>query len=201
MSAFLAPIHYRMYDKINVQEDWIRAVAAYAVESGWGRQETYMPFFGEEAKPLEMIVDHGNIHAWLSDRIEGVERRYAALVAKILSEDATRIESLETVARQFGEVRAIAADDAMQAYQALDAYTLDGMPCDAVNIMTDRREDAVAWECHADVHGAFWKEAGADPAHYTRLRKAMVDGLCSQSAFSISEIAPNNFVLERKVEA
>ena len=198
MSAFLAPIHYRMYDKINVQEDWNRAIAAHAVEAGWGVAADFAPLLGEEAKPLETIIDHGNIHEWLTERIESVEKRYAALVGKVLSTDASRIEALETLAHDFGETRAFASTDALAAYQMLDANTLDGMPCDAVNIIKERSEDAVVWERHADVHSAFWEEADADAAHYARLRKAVVDGLCSKSGFAVSEVEPGTFRLARK---
>ena len=96
MSAFLGPIHYRMYEKIMVQEELLRRLADKAVQEGW--LDSLTDYVRDENRPLEEIIDEANIHGWLNDRIESVEKRYAELAARILSGHEERLEDLQVVA-------------------------------------------------------------------------------------------------------
>ncbi len=199
MSAFLAPIHFRMYDKIGVQEDWIRAIAAKAVESGWAEKGELAPYLGDTKAPLEEVIDQDDIHSWISARIESVESRYAALVTRLLRDDASRLEALKELAYRFGEERAAKLQDAMSAYQALDGSSLDGMPCDVVNVPREKSETVFTWERQEDVHSHYWSEAGGDPAAYFALRSELARGLLAPSGFEVTEVSPNVFQLAKGV--
>ena len=73
MSAFLGPIHYWLYNKIQLQEELIQDIATYGEKSGW-------PIFSEkhleektvnkELRPLNELIDVMNIHGWLQERGE-----------------------------------------------------------------------------------------------------------------------------------
>ena len=59
MSAFLGPIHYWMYGKIQAQEELIRCLAAKAAEENWAADlEEYLNF---EDRSLDAIIDGDNI--------------------------------------------------------------------------------------------------------------------------------------------
>ena len=151
MSAFLGPIHYRMYEKIMVQEELLRRLADKAVQEGW--LDSLTDYVRDENRPLEEIIDEANIHGWLNDRIESVEKRYAELAARILSGHEERLEDLQVVAYTLGTEKAVGADStAGECYQQIEACTLDGMPCDGVNIVTDKSEAHFSWQQRFDEH-------------------------------------------------
>ena len=87
MSAFLGPIHYWLYRKIQLQESLTEAIL-YSVrseekftalqnslEAKWGIVERGL---------LEQVIDNGNIHGWLQSQIGIAEKRFAAAVTEIL---------------------------------------------------------------------------------------------------------------------
>ena len=75
MSAFLGPIHFRMYKKIQSQEKLTKRIANLAVEKGWLSAEEAVAYVQEESRPLETIIDLANIHIWLLGKIEDSESR------------------------------------------------------------------------------------------------------------------------------
>lgn len=194
MSAFLGPIHYWMYDKIRMQEELVRRFAIQAETSGW--LVSARDFVNDENCPLEEIIDEANIHGWLSGRIESVERRYAELTVKILAGHEERLDELQAVAYALGEEQAVASDStASQCYKRIEDCTLNGMPCDGVNIVTDNCEDHFSWEQRFDVHGAYWKEAGGRVEDYYLLRNQLIAGILSQTPFMLTIPQPYEYSL------
>lgn len=57
------------------------------------------------------------------------------------------------------------------------------MPCDGVNIVTDKHEDSFTWERRSDVHSMYWTKAGGKPEYYDSLRNRFVAGLLSNTSF------------------
>ena len=132
MSAFLGPIHYWLYNKIQLQEELIQDIAAYGEKSSWAvfsEKHLEEKTVNKELRPLNELIDVMNIHGWLQERVQDAESRYALLVTSILSEDPERLSSLEELAFQFGKERAIdPSSDAVDAYRKLDDSLLNGMP-------------------------------------------------------------------------
>ena len=187
MSAFLGPIHYWMYDKIQVQEEMIRRLAAAAEKNGWLTAAETTAYKNEETRPLDALIDTSNIHGWLSACIENVETRYAALVTKLLAQHEERLDTLTEILFAFGTEKSTGNQaTAQECYKLIDSCTLDGMPCDGVNIVTDDSDDSFTWEQRFDVHSAYWTKAGGNPAHYYHLRNHFVAGLLSQTAFTLA---------------
>ena len=185
MSAFLGPIHYWMYDKIKMQEELLRRFAVKAEEAGWVTGALH--FVNGEDRPLEEIIDEANIHGWLSSRIESVEKRYGELTVKILTGHAERLEELKAIAYGLGEEQAAAPDSsASQCYKRIEDCTLNGMPCDGVNIVTDKSEDHFSWEQRFDVHGGYWLEAGGKKEDYYILRNQLIAGILAPTAFTLA---------------
>ena len=181
MSAFLGPIHFRMYEKIQSQENLTKAVADLAAEKGWMSAKEAKSYVMEETRPLETIIDLANIHGWLLGKIEDAESRYAALVTKLLAQDATRLEDMKQTAFAFGAETAVEESRPSALFSAMDNLMLDGMPCDGACMVIDSSDESFAWELRLDVHRAFWREAGGDPANYFALRNEVVAGFLSKS--------------------
>ena len=181
MSAFLGPIHFRMYEKIQSQEKLTKTIANLAVEKGWMSAEEVAAYVKEESRPLETIIDLANIHGWLLGKIEDAESRYAALVTKLLKQDAERLEDMKRAAFAFGAETAVKESRPSALFNAMDSLMLDGMPCDGACMVIDSSDESFAWELRLDVHRAFWREAGGDPANYFALRNEVVAGFLSKS--------------------
>ncbi len=194
MSAFLGPIHYWMYDKIRMQEELLRRFAVQAEREGW--LESARDYVEEEERPLEAIIDEANIHGWLSSHIESVEKRYADLTVKILTGHEARLEDLKAIAYGLGKEQAVAADaSAEQCYKRIEDCTLNGMPCDGVNIVTDKSEDHFSWEQRFDVHGNYWTQAGGKAEDYYVLRNQLIAGILSQTPFMLTIPRPNEYAI------
>ena len=186
MSAFLGPIHYWLYNKIQLQEELIRDIAAYGEKSGWAvfsEKHLEEKTVNKELRPLNELIDVMNIHGWLQERVQDAESRYALLVTSILSEDPERLSSLEELAFQFGKKRAIdPSSDAVDAYRKLDDSLLNGMPCDRVNVITEQDPSRTSWVQEEDIHAPFWNAVGGDPSVYYRLRRNIMEGMLSKTA-------------------
>ena len=72
MSAFLGPIHYWLYNKIQLQEELIRKIAEYGEKSGWAvfsEKHLEEKTVNKDLRPLNELIDVMNIHGWLQERV------------------------------------------------------------------------------------------------------------------------------------
>ena len=89
MSLFLGKIHYWMFNKIIWFQNLEVELEKLAKGEGLNTEEILKNLdkkYGEkvEDKPLEEIIDQGNIHGWLQERITIAENRLSALTAELL---------------------------------------------------------------------------------------------------------------------
>ena len=189
MSAFLGPIHYWLYNKIQLQEELIREIVFFGEESAWkvfSDKKLAEETVNKELRPLNELIDVMNIHGWLQERIQDAESRYALLVTRILKEGEKHLPALEEVAYNFGKEHALdASSDASDAYRKMDDSLLNGMPCDRVNVLTEQDPERTSWVQEEDIHAPFWIEAGGDPGVYYRLRKKIMEGMLCTTALHL----------------
>ena len=172
MSLFLGPIHYWLYNKIGNQERLTSAIAAKAKEKKW---ITDADSYTKELPDLETAIDESNIHGWLQEQIIDAESRFASLVIEI-KKQGINLEELESIAFDFGkENLPDSKADATEIYRHFEDFFVNGMPCDHINIVTDKGENQLSWEMEQDIHGHYW--TGGDVADYYKLRKAVMDGM------------------------
>ena len=60
MSAFLGPIHYWLYNKIQLQEELIREIVSYGEESAWkvfSDKKLAEETVNKELRPLNELID------------------------------------------------------------------------------------------------------------------------------------------------
>ncbi len=100
MSAFLAPIHFWLYNKIALQEELINDIIDCARHNKWDERlngETVESYSCGELPALESVIDTDNIHGWLQSRIRDCESRYAKLLIGLLAIDPERLNQLKQV--------------------------------------------------------------------------------------------------------
>lgn len=188
MSAFLGPIHYWLYNKIQLQEDLTTAILekdrdlSARLDSLCGRVER---------RPLEEVIDSSNIHGWLQEQIMIAEHRFATAVTTLLANGTTDLEALKSIAKAFGSTKPIQAEVAPDAFKALQDMLLDGMPCDHVNQILTQDTEKIEWKQTTDLHSPHWEKIGGDSSNYYALRAAFVSGILKESGFVFAQDGAN----------
>ncbi|MBS6542629.1 MAG: hypothetical protein KH306_02355, partial [Veillonella sp.] len=146
MSAFLGHIHYWLYRKIQllverenlILEKTTKVVDDLAEELHSISVDTY----GEPINPsipLENIIDHNNIHGWLSNQINIASVREAAFIKDMLdtNADENAIHVVTAILDAFavqGQACGVVAQDGLEEhtapaiYNALQNFYVNGMP-------------------------------------------------------------------------
>ena len=65
MSMFLAPIHFMVYGKNQLQEQLIARIAERAAAEGWATAEALDAYCSHEDRPLDSIIDARSSRSWL----------------------------------------------------------------------------------------------------------------------------------------
>lgn len=200
MSAFLGPIHHWLYNKIEKQEALTNAILL-AIEDEESRNSLAALLDSECGKgdcpPLVEVINTGNIHAWLQERIGIAERRFALLNTCILQSAPELLPALCAIAEDNGRTMAFSnVNNAMEAYKALNDSLLDGMPCDRVNLPVEQGEDVMVYRQSMDLHAPFWEERSGDVSVYHQIRSAWVRGMLADSGFTLKQNG-NQFTIER----
>lgn len=193
MSAFLGPIHFWLYNKIQFQENLIDELVAYVTAKGWS--DKVDQYVSTDRRKLDEVIDEANIHGWLQSRIHDAEGRYAALVIDAAGDDAEKFDALKEAARDFGAKQGLQAATAPEAFHRLDDLLLDGMPCDQVNRVRESDDARIAWDRTMDLHSEFWQGHGD---RYYALRQALVDGLLSATDYALESPAEGQYEIVKK---
>lgn len=174
MSRFLAPIHTWLFNKIKITEELEqRIIKAYGDKYGEEIRKVVIDAnkrYGKplEDRPIEELIDSGNIHGWLHDRIAKAETRQADIIGYFIlkyGEEAEKIgfdvfnEQAVSLAKQ--ATASFDNETAIKIYDALNNYILEGMPCDNANNITIREDDMLTWKNTKCLHRGYWEIAGA----------------------------------------
>lgn len=195
MSAFLGPIHFWLYNKIQFQEALLDDLIQFAQKKGWSDEDLAEKYGSKDRRKLEDVIDESNIHGWLQSRIHDAEGRYAALVLAVAGNDAQRLEELKDEAYQFGTRQNLLAETAPEAFHGLDDLLLDGMPCDQVNRVSASEADHVTWDRTQDLHSGYWQGQGQT---YYELRQALVNGLLAATEYQLVQPEDGRYEIIKK---
>ena len=193
MSAFLGPIHYWLYNKITIQQAIVDDIYLLGEQYGLSLKAECDNNFGTfENKPLEEMIDQGNIHGWLQERVSQVENKYASSVTTLLKTHPESKDQLKSILFDNGKKLSLslAASDltATDLYKALTDNLLDGMPCDHANRVLEQSETEVTWTRAVCVHRQYWDNAGGDIAVYYELRDSWIDGLVQELGYNLDKL-------------
>lgn len=202
MSAFLGPIHYWLYNKIQLQQAIVDEIYTLGNQYGLSLKEECEANYGDfENKPLEEIIDQSNIHGWLQERVSQVEYKYAYSVTALLKKDSSLLNKLEDILNRKGhELGQTLERDNLNAprmFQTISDNLLDGMPCDHANSIVDQKENEITWKRNLCVHSDYWDEVNGDITYYYTLRDAWMEGLVEECGFTFSKIEDTVFNIRK----
>ena len=191
MSAFLAPIHYWLFNKIRRVEEREQKIFEEASEmcssTAEELREQVWQSYGEPLpeKDLSEMIDQSNIHGWLQKQINIVETREAAFVKELTGMCGGA--GLQVAEKAFSADGADCGSDAKASgkydlstakgiYQAMNDYFLNGMPCDQADMLVENSADKAIWQGGACLKEKNWTRAGIDPKAMTSLYRAWFGG-------------------------
>lgn len=185
MSLFLGKIHYWLFNKIKwfeaLESEIMDLAKAKGLDVDSWKKEIYNEIGAPtEDRPLEEIIDTGNIHGWLQDKIEKAESRMAAVVTKVINEDEGNINDLKNVFEEQGIKAGQSYEEKVerpeQAYNVMNDFILEGMPCDRVSETLESNEDEFMWKTTRCLHKGHWERVSGDVANFYRLRGVWISG-------------------------
>lgn len=176
MSAFLGPIHYWLYRKIEIQNNLANELA-----NRLGK-DSVMPMLNDKYETLpegdlEDFIQTDNIHGWLQEKVHLVEKRLAFAVEQLVDSNIT-MDEIKAVAYEVGSkiTDLTSATSAREAFGFFNNTLLDGMPCDHVNMMKQEEEDQVVWIRSTNLHEEFWSEQSRLENRYDLVRDSFIKG-------------------------
>lgn len=206
MSAFLGPIHYWLYRKIELQEELTTQLLILAKNKGIeDLEEKLDEKYGRLAhEPLEEMIDKHNIHGWLQQKVALVEYRLAATVTEMIKKDSLAIEEMARIFYEEGEKigASYQQEEALtlvQVYKGITDSLLDGMPCDRVIQIINESEDKIIWTRNGCIHEQYWKAVGGDIVYYYRLREAWLIGFAYGTGTTFTKLDETTYQIERGI--
>lgn len=202
MSAFLGPIHTWLFTKIRFQDQLHKAIIEdYEKDKDHTLSCQLDRRYGilEEGE-LKDIIEEGNIHGWLQERVSLVENRLAFLVTQILQIKPEYMDRIKEITFEVGRLNAISNESNVHsAYKMLDDLLLNGMPCDHVNEIVQESEDTLIWTQTKNIHKSYWDSIGGDVENYNKIRESLIAGLLSKSGITIKKTTDQTYELRKVV--
>lgn len=190
MSAFLGPIHYWLYNKIQLQDSWIEDLLDLAEikENYLLREETYTRYGRAVTKNLADVIDESNIHGWLQEQIKKVEYKLAYVVTELLKKEDATLEEIKDIFRESGRENFEGLDQPVslpeELYRVVFDYLLEGMPCDHINEVVSMDENQIVWRVTRCIHETYWQEVDGEIGIFYEMRKAWLEGFLEDTHMS-----------------
>ena len=211
MSLYLGKVHYWLFNKILWFEGLENEIITLAKNEGLDIDNLSKEIndkYGEQTPqlPLEEMIDTSNIHGWLQEKITCAEGRMAAWTFKILENDKNGLNKLEKIYIEQGvkagnEVKEASEqiDNAVDMFNKINDYILDGMPCDRVNEVIISEENIVKWVRNVCVHKSVWEKENVSVDLFYNLRGLWIESFVNtiSSDFKYVEGEENTFTIER----
>lgn len=162
MSAFLGPIHVQMYQRILYQQHLAKCLN---------------PSLNRLFPDVELadIIDHQNIHGWLSQAVQEVNELYVQALENanlaVLFQEASQLAKPTT---------------AKEALMIINQYSLDGMPCDK----------GLQLQFVEDNHVLFAYNPAVIPAPILDARLEWIKGLLDGTSIEVKRLSDTQFELK-----
>ena len=196
MSAFLAPIHFWMYDKILIAQELTFKLEEKFLNKE-EREEVESLFPGLYSKDLEEVIDQSNIHGWLHTAVSNVEIRFAYIV-KTLLDRGISLEEIKKVAFEYGKTFPEQEVSSLKdAYELLMDILLDGLPCDVSISVSREEENELEFVLYNDIHKQYFNEFDLEVSLYHEIREAFVNGIFERYSLKYKNISDSNKLITR----
>ena len=176
MSLVLGPVHHWMYKKIKTTEAREASIVdTFRDEYGKDADEILDAVYKKHPRPdknasLEELLGNVPIHQGIQNLIINVEAREAVIIAAFCEKYGDKAKELViTAAHDHGvecgkravEERGDRGDcTASKAFEFIQSYLCDGMPCDRGAEVQSEEDDCTTWDHTECVHEPYWKDAG-----------------------------------------
>lgn len=192
MSLFLGKIHYWLFNKILWFERLEDEIINLAKEEGLNIENISKEInekYGAKLpnKPLEDMIDTGNIHGWLQEKIHSAEGRMAAWTTTIIDNNENSKVKMEKIYNYQGikAAREVIENSgkltsAVDIFNSINDYILDGMPCDRVNEVIASEENIVEWKRTICVHKEIWDRENGDVNYFYILRSLWIKAFVNE---------------------
>ena len=194
MSAFLAPIHTWLFNKIllaeeleaNLKQVYIDKYSDIAKEVIEKSLAYGNPI--DTTKNIEDIIDKSNIHGWLQDKISSVETRTAFTITEMIKKYGGEAEDIAMLC--FKEQGKTVGENLKakempsnpeELYNALNIYLLEGMPCDRVTRLIKSENSILEWETTSCIHKKYWEMVNGDVNIFYKLRQIWIKAFIENS--------------------
>ncbi|MBU3810761.1 MAG: hypothetical protein H9893_03815 [Candidatus Niameybacter stercoravium] len=185
MSAFLGPIHYWLYNKIQHQQSLVDQVIAFGEEKyHLSLEEQCNEKYGlTERRNLEEVIDESNIHGWLQIQVSRVEYKLAYCVTELLKQEGMELEKLQAIFYKQGVEKRQVLEKGLniaQLFKVIQDTLLNGMPCDHAEVVVEQDENCIVWQRRVCVHQKYWDEVGGNVHNYYGLIEAWLTGFVEE---------------------
>jgi hypothetical protein len=212
MSLFLGKIHYWLFNKILWFEKLEGEIINLAKSEGLNVENLSKEInekYGEPTPdlPLEEMIDTSNIHGWLQEKINSAEGRMAAWTTKVIENNEEVKSKMEDIYTKQGikaakevKEKGMELATAVDIFNSINDYILDGMPCDRVNEIIKSEENVVEWKRRICVHQDIWNKEQGDVNYFYKLRSLWVKAFVSEvnSNFEYIERDDNTRLISKK---
>lgn len=179
MSAFLAPIHYNVFNKIKNQENIIEDLINDFSDENL-RKEVYEKYGKVPSGDLEDIINLENIHGWLETEFTKTEKALSFVVKELLQN--IELDELKKWFYDRGS-KFSNIDSPNDIFITFSTFYMDGMPCDRAISPLEFSEEKGSWQLNIDVHKKYWEDEGII---YNELRNSWLEGLSNNNGFNFS---------------
>lgn len=204
MSAFLGPIHYWLYNKIQLQQDLVEEIirlgkTQYDLDL---KDELDTNYGVSGTRPLEEVIDETNIHGWLQTQVSQAEYKLAYSIIRLTKEYGTALDEIKVLFTLNGKKQRAHVEgnnlNAKELYMEISNKLLDGMPCDHANLVLENTEMKVVWKRNTCVHQKYWEAVGIDIQLYYQLREAWIKGFLSEAMEVFEKIDDVTYSLKKR---
>ena len=159
--------------------------------------------------PLEEMVDSNDINGWLQEKIISAESRTAAWIIRIINKNNDAKSNLDVIYENQGKRAAeetleknIELNTAIQIFNALYEYLLDGINSDKVNEIISVTDDRVEWKIRICVHETAWTKENGNVSLFYDLRNKWINGFVKNINSDFKYLENNNdvHIIEKRVK-
>lgn len=186
------------FNKIRLLNDIANQLAYYGVQNGHEKLFDYIDL-NCGAIPdgdFEQVVDLSAPHEFLSLYMNTAENRFAFAVTELLKMNPNLTNAIKDFCYRVGQDMKIESIPSItDAYNVVQAFVLDGMPCDETKKIDEESEDKIIWTKLIDTHEKAWNKAGGNLSFYYELQESFVCGLLEKSGYKYKIENCQQFIL------
>lgn len=177
------------FNKIKLLDQIATQIGLFGVNQG---NETLMDYVDLNCGAIpegefETVIDLSAPHQFLQMYMQIAEKRFAFTCTELLKMNPGYMVALKDFLRRTGcELNSEKVETALQAFEKMDFYVLDGMPCDETKTIVEKSDEKITWKISMDTHKDAWLKAGGNPDVYYELMQDFVNGILATSGMNCS---------------